>query len=68
MGMAAFAQSFALKRLELSGKRCLWIGLLQRDTEFCNYQDLEARYDLRPSVWIAPRGVGEGPCGIDRDT
>ena len=30
-------------------------GLLQRDTEFCNYQDLEARYDLRPSVWIAPR-------------
>lgn len=29
-------------------------GLLQRDTNFDHYQDLEARYDLRPSVWITP--------------
>ncbi len=31
-------------------------GLLQRDITFDHYQDLEARYELRPSVWIAPRG------------
>nr|MBP7322180.1 glucan biosynthesis protein G [Deltaproteobacteria bacterium] len=29
-------------------------GLLQRDKDFNNYQDLESRYDLRPSVWISP--------------
>ncbi len=29
-------------------------GLLQRDRDFSSYQDLEARYDLRPGVWIAP--------------
>lgn len=27
-------------------------GLVQRDTNFDHYQDLEARYDLRPSVWV----------------
>ncbi len=31
-------------------------GLLQRDLEFDHYQDLEARFDRRPSVWIAPVG------------
>ena len=31
-------------------------GLLQRDLDFDHYQDLEARYDKRPSVWIAPVG------------
>ncbi|MFP5358230.1 MAG: glucan biosynthesis protein G [Gammaproteobacteria bacterium] len=31
-------------------------GLLQRDRRFANYEDLEARYDLRPSAWITPRG------------
>jgi glucans biosynthesis protein len=31
-------------------------GLLQRDLDFDNYQDLEARYDRRPSVWIVPVG------------
>ena len=31
-------------------------GLIQRDANFDHYQDLEARYDLRPSVWISPRG------------
>ncbi len=29
-------------------------GLIQRDREFTTFQDLEARYDLRPSVWIEP--------------
>ncbi|HEX5514586.1 MAG TPA: glucan biosynthesis protein G [Gammaproteobacteria bacterium] len=36
-------------------------GLMQRDTDFDHYLDLEARYDLRPSTWITPKGAwGEG--------
>lgn len=30
-------------------------GLMQRDPVFDHYQDLEARYDLRPSLWVEPR-------------
>lgn len=36
-------------------------GLLQRDQDFDHYQDLEARYEMRPSLWISPVGNwGEG--------
>jgi glucans biosynthesis protein len=31
-------------------------GLLQRDRSFESYADLEARYELRPSLWVEPRG------------
>ncbi len=31
-------------------------GLLQRDRSFDNYQDLEAHYQNRPSIWIEPQG------------
>ncbi len=31
-------------------------GLLQRDRNFINYQDLEANYHIRPSVWVEPLG------------
>jgi len=31
-------------------------GLMQRDRLFDNYQDLEARYELRPSAWVEPHG------------
>ncbi len=31
-------------------------GLQQRDRDFGNYQDLEARYDIRPSAWVTPKG------------
>jgi glucans biosynthesis protein len=31
-------------------------GLLQRDRDFDHYQDLEARPDRRPCVWVAPEG------------
>ncbi len=31
-------------------------GLVQRDRDFDHYQDLEARYDLRPSAWVEPQG------------
>lgn len=36
-------------------------GLVQRNREFETYQDAEAMYHLRPSVWIQPEGDwGEG--------
>ena len=31
-------------------------GMMQRDRAFANYQDLEAHYEKRPSVWIQPKG------------
>jgi glucans biosynthesis protein len=31
-------------------------GLIQRDRDFANYQDLETREELRPSTWVEPRG------------
>lgn len=31
-------------------------GIIQRDLNFDHYQDLEARYDYRPSLWCAPKG------------
>jgi glucans biosynthesis protein len=31
-------------------------GLMQRDTDYNNYLDLEARYDRRPSLWVTPQG------------
>jgi glucans biosynthesis protein len=31
-------------------------GLMQRDRAFMHYEDLEARYDLRPSAWVEPKG------------
>jgi len=31
-------------------------GLMQRDRNFASYQDLEARYDVRPSAWVEPLG------------
>ncbi len=38
------------------GDTPLGFGLLQRDTDFDHYQDLEARYEVRPSVWVVPEG------------
>jgi len=31
-------------------------GLMQRDREFRDYDDLGSRFELRPSYWIEPRG------------
>ncbi len=31
-------------------------GLLQRDRAFDDYQDLEAHYHNRPSIWVEPQG------------
>ncbi|MGA0611003.1 glucan biosynthesis protein G [Caldimonas sp. KR1-144] len=46
----AFVTSFQMPR----GVR--GFGLMQRDRRFTSYEDPEARYDQRPSVWIVPRG------------
>jgi glucans biosynthesis protein len=44
-----FVTSFAMPKVR-------GYGLMQRDRSFANYQDLEARYDMRPSAWIEPLG------------
>jgi glucans biosynthesis protein len=31
-------------------------GLMQRDNNFDHYQDIEARFDMRPSLWVEPQG------------
>ncbi len=39
----------------------LGFGLMQRDRSFASYEDLDARYELRPSAWVEPKGKwGEG--------
>jgi glucans biosynthesis protein len=39
----------------------LGFGLIQRDRRFNSYQDLEAHYQLRPSLWVEPiDGWGAG--------
>jgi periplasmic glucans biosynthesis protein len=39
-------------------------GLMQRERTFGQYQDLEARYDQRPSAWVEPKGAW-GPGRIE---
>lgn len=39
-------------------------GVLQRDRDFSSYQDLEARYQDRPSAWVEP--VGDWGPGVVR--
>lgn len=34
----------------------LGFGLMQRDRDFAHYEDLEQRYDNRPSAWVEPKG------------
>ncbi|MDP2258040.1 MAG: glucan biosynthesis protein G [Polaromonas sp.] len=41
--------SFSMKSLK-------GFGLMQRDRAFHNYEDTEARYELRPSAWVTPVG------------
>ena len=31
-------------------------GLMQRDNNFDHYQDIDARFDLRSSLWVEPQG------------
>lgn len=41
--------SFAMQRLH-------GFGLMQRDRAFASFEDVEARYDRRPSAWVRPLG------------
>lgn len=41
----------SFKALGLKG-----FGLMQRDQDFRNYEDLEAHYQSRPSAWVEPMG------------
>lgn len=47
---------------QLDGVRAF--GVLQRDTAFTSYEDLEAHYERRPSAWVEP--VGEWGPGVVR--
>lgn len=50
----SFVTSFALRSPR-------GFGLMQRDRAFASYEDLEARYERRPSAWVEPIGDwGEG--------
>jgi glucans biosynthesis protein len=35
-------------------EKCVGFGLLQRDRRFAAYEDVEANYHLRPSLWVEP--------------
>ena len=41
--------SFSMKSLK-------GFGLMQRDRAYANFEDTEARYELRPSAWVTPVG------------
>ena len=45
----ALTTSFATRSLR-------GFGLMQRDRAFASYEDVEARYELRPSAWVVPQG------------
>lgn len=46
----------ALRISSLGDENPHGFGLLQRDRDFDSYMDLEAKYELRPSMWVIPQG------------
>ena len=51
----------SLASSSFSHKDLRGFGLLQRDRDFSHYQDLQAQYHRRPSMWTEPLGAwGEG--------
>lgn len=46
-----------LQRSDIDTPALAGFGLLQRDRDFRNYEDLEARYERRPSLWVEPIGT-----------
>ncbi len=50
-----------LRATEIADSHPRGFGMLQRDRQYLNYQDLEALSHRRPSVWVEPQGDwGEG--------
>ena len=51
----------ALRVSSLADENPRGFGLLQRDRDFNHYLDMEADYELRPSLWVMPQGdLGKG--------
>ena len=46
----------ALQESRLLARHPRGFGLLQRDRRFTSYEDIEANYHKRPSVWVEPVG------------
>ena len=46
----------ALRVSSLADENPRGFGLLQRDRDFNHYLDMEADYELRPSLWVMPQG------------
>lgn len=56
-----FANPKMLQTSAFVDKDIKGFGFVQRDRAFASYEDLEARYERRPSAWIEPAGNwGEG--------
>jgi periplasmic glucans biosynthesis protein len=55
-------KTFQVSRFEVAQLK--GFGLLQRDRDFKDYDDLGSRFDLRPSYWIEP-GEGWGAGAVE---
>lgn len=56
------ANPATLQLSSFTGERPKAFGLMQRARLFAEYQDLEAKYERRPSVWVEfPEGSAPGP-------
>jgi glucans biosynthesis protein len=54
-----------MRHQRFAAKDIRGFGLLQRDRDFANYEDLFNSYHLVPSVWVEPRGTwGEGEVNL----
>jgi glucans biosynthesis protein len=51
LGQAPLFQSYKFNEENPKG-----FGLLQRDRDFQHYQDLDLKYNVRPSAWVTPHG------------
>jgi len=51
-----FKQSVQLQLYNFADENPKGFGLMQRDRDFQHYQDLDALYNVRPSVWVTPHG------------
>jgi len=51
LGQAPIVQFYKFKDDNPKG-----FGLLQRDRDFQHYQDLDFKYNVRPSAWVTPHG------------
>jgi glucans biosynthesis protein len=45
-----------LQEQRLTARDLMGFGLLQRDRRYTSYEDIEANYHKRPSVWVEPLG------------